>query len=113
MYFCHILRYDIEQIIGHIKTQPNAWVNARYYISNSNSQYLLFAAVTIYEEMIKNGKWDAIAIEDQTDIRNLLLEFLLAKNRVCTIRVMACVGPINTNTTQVYHPIHVPNTSHR
>ena len=92
----------IEQIIGHIKSHPNAWVNARYYISKSNSQYLLFAAVTIFEEMIKNGRWDAIPMEDQIDIRNLLLEFLLAKNKVCIHYIHDRLSLLNnTNTTYI------------
>lgn len=72
----------IEQIISHVKSQPNAWVNARYCVSNSNNQYLLFSAVVIFEELIWSGKWDSLKPEEQADIRNLLFEFLLAKYKV-------------------------------
>jgi hypothetical protein len=111
--YCNaFLKYIIEQIIAHIKNQPNAWVNARYYITNSNSQYLLFAAVTIYEEMIKNGKWDSIPIEDQHDLRNLLLEFLLAKNRVCFMsdRMLCAHSGVQLHNSFSYLTIYIDST---
>lgn len=80
-----LIFFKIEQIIAHIKAQADAYVNARFYISNSNNQYLLFFAVSIYEDMIKSGKWDALNIAEQTDLRNLLFDFLLAKYKVFSL----------------------------
>lgn len=76
------LTYSTEQIIAHVKSLPDSWSNARYYISNSNNQYILFCAVTIYEDILRNGKWESLPLQDQVDIRNLLFDFLIAKYKV-------------------------------